>query len=100
MKKVLALVMAVIMVMSLAACGSKTDAPTEAPKTADAPQTNEAGSDAVEDTAYLNRCLQGLYTPGSVFKIVTLTAALDNLPGLLNRTFTCTGSQDFFSLEF
>lgn len=49
----------------------------------------------VADTAYLNRCLQGLYTPGSVFKIVTLTAALDNLPGLLNRTFTCTGSQDF-----
>ena len=47
MKKVLALVMAVIMVMSLAACGSKTDAPTEAPKTADAPQTTEAGgSDA------------------------------------------------------
>ena len=30
-----------------------------------------------------------------MFKIVTLTAALDNLPGLLNRTFTCTGSQDF-----
>ena len=47
MKKVLALVLAVIMVMSLAACGSKTDTPTEAPKTDDAPQTTEAvGSDA------------------------------------------------------
>ncbi len=49
----------------------------------------------VADTAYLNRCLQGLYTPGSVYKIVTLSAALDNLTGLMNRTFVCQGAQDF-----
>lgn len=49
----------------------------------------------VADTAYLNRCLQGLYTPGSVFKIVTLSAALENLTGLMGRTFICNGAQDF-----
>ena len=40
---------------------------------------------------YLNRFLSGLYTPGSVFKIVTTAAALENLPDVQERTFTCTG---------
>jgi len=35
---------------------------------------------SAEDTAFMNRCLQGLYTPGSVFKIVTLASALENDP--------------------
>ena len=38
MKKILALLLALTMVMSLAACGSKTEAPTEAPAT-EAPAT-------------------------------------------------------------
>ena len=40
---------------------------------------------------YLNRFLSGLYTPGSVFKIVTTAAALENIPDVQERTFTCTG---------
>ena len=55
----------------------------------------EAGSDAVEDTAYLNRCLQGLYTPGSVFKIVTMAAALEHDPDVLNQTFLCNGEWEY-----
>jgi peptidoglycan glycosyltransferase len=51
--------------------------------------------DNVEDTAYLNRCLQGLYTPGSTFKIVTLAAALEADPNALNQRFTCSGSWDY-----
>lgn len=41
---------------------------------------------------YLNRFLSGAFTPGSVFKTVTLHAALEQLPGVMERTFTCTGS--------
>lgn len=44
------------------------------------------------DGVYLNRFLSGTFTPGSVFKTVTLAAALENLPGLSERTFSCTGS--------
>ena len=46
---------------------------------------------AVEDTAYLNRCLQGLYTPGSVFKIVTLASALSNDAAVTGQSFSCAG---------
>ena len=45
----------------------------------------------VEDTAYLNRCLQGLYTPGSVFKIITLASAITNDESVVDQTFSCSG---------
>lgn len=47
------------------------------------------------DGIYLNRFTQGTYTPGSIFKIVTLAAVLEEKPELLDHTFTCTGSLDF-----
>ena len=42
--------------------------------------------------AYLNRFLSASFTPGSVYKTVTLAAALENLPDIGNRTWTCDGS--------
>ncbi len=42
--------------------------------------------------AYLNRFLSSTFTPGSVYKTVTLTAALEQLPDIESRTWTCTGS--------
>ena len=47
------------------------------------------------DSMYLNRFTQGLYTPGSIFKIATLAAALEDDPTIENRFFTCTGSLSY-----
>lgn len=43
---------------------------------------------------YINRLLTGLYTPGSTFKIVTAICAIENIPDIYERTFTCTGEYD------
>lgn len=45
-----------------------------------------------EDTSspLLNRAISGLYTPGSIFKIITTAAALDSMD--LNREYDCQGS--------
>ena len=42
--------------------------------------------------AYLNRFLSSAFTPGSVFKTVTLAAAIENIPDLDERTWDCQGS--------
>ncbi len=40
---------------------------------------------------YLNRVLSGVYTPGSIFKIVTAVCAVENTPDIYSRSFNCTG---------
>ncbi len=47
------------------------------------------------DGVYLNRFLQSAYVPGSIFKIVTLSAALDCVPGIEDMTFTCRGKIEY-----
>lgn len=47
------------------------------------------------DGVYLNRFLQSAYVPGSIFKIVTLSAALDCVPGIEEMTFTCRGKIEY-----
>ena len=42
--------------------------------------------------AYLNRFLSSTFTPGSVYKTVTLAAALERMPDLETRTWDCAGS--------
>ena len=49
-------------------------------------------SDPAWEGVYLNRLLSGTFPPGSVYKTVTLAAAIENLPDLFDRTWTCTGS--------
>lgn len=44
---------------------------------------------------YLNRFLQSAYIPGSVFKLVTTAAALEEIDDIRQQTFTCTGSYEF-----
>ena len=57
---------------------------------ADPPEIQEG--DERYEGVYLNRFLSGTFVPGSVFKTVTLAAAVEHMPDLMSRTFTCTGS--------
>lgn len=41
---------------------------------------------------YVNRFTQSVYVPGSIFKIVTLAAALEEFPDAENMTFSCSGA--------
>lgn len=53
--------------------------------------------DISEDTTgqyeglYVNRFTQSNYIPGSIFKIVTLAAALEAIPDITEQTFVCRG---------
>lgn len=47
----------------------------------------------------INRSTAGMYAPGSTFKLVTLTSALENLPGVTNRTFNDNGKITFNSKQ-
>ncbi len=44
------------------------------------------------DGAFINRAVSSTFTPGSVFKLVTMAAAIENIPDIWDQTFTCTGS--------
>ena len=52
--------------------------------------TEEEGSPY--EGLYVNRFTQSSYIPGSIFKIVTLAAALESIPDITEQTFACTGS--------
>ena len=58
------------------------------------PQFDPTDMDAAlsdeEAGALVNRATQGLYPPGSTFKIVTLASALNNLQNLDDFAFNCT----------
>jgi len=45
----------------------------------------------IPDGAYLNRGISAVYPPGSIFKIVTAAAALEQIPDVLDRVFWCEG---------
>ncbi|MEG0912497.1 MAG: penicillin-binding transpeptidase domain-containing protein [Oscillospiraceae bacterium] len=50
-----------------------------------------AEGDKRYDGAYINRAISSAFTPGSVFKLVTLAAAIENIDDLWDREFNCTG---------
>lgn len=55
----------------------------------------EADESGAYEGVYLNRFTQSTYIPGSIFKIVTTAAALESVPDILDRKFTCTGLYEY-----
>lgn len=45
------------------------------------------------DGLYMNRLIDGLYTPGSTFKIITTASAVENIADVSSFTYKCTGEE-------
>ena len=58
-----------------------------------------ANAGKADNSPLINRATSGLYPPGSTFKTVTLSSALDNMPGVTNRIFDDTGKIVFNSKQ-
>lgn len=56
----------------------------------DPQQTPDLNSQTYEGV-YINRLLDGLYVPGSILKLITTVAALEEIEDITTQTFTCKG---------
>ena len=64
------------------------------------PSVDPADADAVPgDGAYINRCLSAAFTPGSVFKLITAAAAIENIADIDSRSFYCEGKYSIAGVE-
>lgn len=61
----------------------------------DDPPKIEGDSSGRYDGLYVNRFTQSVYIPGSIFKIVTTAAALEEIDDIREQTFECTGSRAY-----
>lgn len=66
---------------------TKTYDPEKPPKIT---KKNESEYEGV----YLDNVLSSTYTPGSIFKIVTAAAAIENIPDIWDRTWECSGTKE------
>jgi peptidoglycan glycosyltransferase len=62
------------------------------------PDSDTMNSDKYK-AAYLNKFLSASFTPGSTFKIVTSACAIENIPDIYERTFTCDGALEVGATE-
>ncbi len=46
------------------------------------------------DGVFLDKVISGIYTPGSIMKIVTAACAIENIPDIYTRTFECDGEYE------
>lgn len=59
---------------------------------ADPPRVTEENESEYEGV-YLDNVLSSTFTPGSIFKIVTAAAAIENIPDIYERTWYCEGTE-------
>lgn len=71
----------------LCSVSTKTYDPNSPPKIT---KKNEKKYEGV----YLDNVLSSTYTPGSVFKIVTAAAAIENIPDIWERKWVCNGREE------
>ena len=57
---------------------------------------NIGDMDLLPDGVFLNRCLSAAFTPGSIFKLVTAAAAIENMADIDSRSFYCE-EEDFIA---
>lgn len=69
------------------------DVSTKTYDPADPPEITKDNEDEYEGV-YLDNVLSSTYTPGSIFKIVTAAAAIENIPDIWDRTWTCNGKEE------
>lgn len=43
---------------------------------------------------FLDKVISGIYTPGSIMKIITAGCAIENIPDIYSRTFECDGKYE------
>ena len=55
----------------------------------------EADTEGLYEGMYFNRFIQSAYIPGSIFKVVTLAAALEEISDIEQQTFYCDGTYEF-----
>lgn len=59
------------------------------------PRTKINPDDKAYDGVYINRLTAASFAPGSTFKLITSMAAIEKIPDIESRTFTCTARKDF-----
>ena len=59
------------------------------------PSTDPMDTEAeLKDGTYINRCLSASFTPGSIFKLITAAAALEQIEGINDMEFYCEGEYE------
>ena len=43
---------------------------------------------------FLDKVVSGIYTPGSIMKIITAASAIENIPDIYSKTFVCDGKYE------
>ena len=59
----------------------------------------KANAGEIKGHPLMNKVVSGMYPPGSTFKLITLSSALENIPGVENRTFNDNGKIVFNSKQ-